>query len=62
MPSFAPAGSREAVTLNRERGHVMLRESMPSVVEDEGADVRLCELRFSIYAAEGGTRRRVLVA
>src|SRR4051812_37830494 len=29
MPSLAPACSREAVKLNRERGHVVLRESMP---------------------------------
>jgi hypothetical protein len=29
MPSLAPASSREAINLNRERGHVVLRESMP---------------------------------
>jgi hypothetical protein len=29
MPSLAPTCSREAVTRNRERGHVLLRESMP---------------------------------
>jgi len=37
MPSLAPACSREAHTLNRERGHVVLRESMPprlSIVTD----------------------------
>jgi hypothetical protein len=29
MPSLATTCSREAVKLNRERGHVALRESMP---------------------------------
>ena len=34
MPSLAPACSHEAAKLSRERGHAVLRESMPPAADE----------------------------